>query len=157
MKVTSFSETWWDPMSKESNMARRKDHEIQRNEAVVAKEIEELRVAVGWGRLENKYDRILANSYAHFTLRENGHLVAFVNVLSDGIVDAFLLDLMVHPSMQRRGVGKALVDAAIAGLTNDGIRCIHVTFDAELERFYRGCGFHIFKGGIIDNDPMDEN
>jgi len=157
MKVTSFSETWWDPMSKESNMARRKDHEIQRNEAVVAKEIEELRVAVGWGRLENKYDRILANSYAHFTLRENGHLVAFVNVLSDGIVDAFLLDLMVHPSIQRRGVGKALVDAAIAGLTNDGIRCIHVTFDAELERFYRGCGFHIFKGGIIDNDPMDEN
>ena len=110
-------------------MTKRTDQQIQRNEVVAAKEIEELRAAVGWERLEDKYDKILANSYAHFTLREDGQLLAFVNILSDGIVDAFLLDLMVYPSIQRRGVGKALVDAAIAGLTNDGIRCNHVTFD----------------------------
>lgn len=138
-------------------MTRRRDQHIQRNAVVAAEEIEELRAAVGWERLENKYDQILANSHTRFTLREDGGLIAFVNVLSDGMVDAFLLDLMVHPSIQRRSVGKALVDAAIAGLTNYGIRCIHVTFDAELEGFYRGCGFHIFKGGIIDNDHRDQN
>jgi GNAT superfamily N-acetyltransferase len=126
--------------------------QIKRNEAVTAVEIEDLRVAVGWDRFENKYDKVLPNSYTHFTLRENNQLLAFVNVISDGISDAFLVDLMVHPSVQRRGIGRALVGRAIGELTADGIRCIQVTFDVHLERFYRHCGFYIFKGGIIDND-----
>jgi len=126
--------------------------QIKRNDVVTAKEIEDLRAAVGWERLENKYEKILANSYAHFTVREGSQLLAFVNVISDGIGDAFLVDLMVLPSVQRRGIARALVDAAVVGLTRDGIKCIQVTFDQELESFYRDCGFHIFKAGIIDND-----
>ena len=129
--------------------------QIIRNEAVTAQEIENLRASVGWDRFENKYDKILANSYAHFTVREAGQLLGFLNVISDGIGDAFLIDLMVHPSAQRRGIGRALVDAAIWGLTSDGIRCIQVTFDSKLESFYRECGFHIFSGGIIDNDERE--
>jgi GNAT superfamily N-acetyltransferase len=125
---------------------------VHRDEPVTAKEIEDLRAAVGWERMENKYDRILANSYAHFTVRSEGRLIGFVNVISDGIGDAFLVDLMAHPSAQRRGIGRALVTSAIAELTRDGIKCIQVTFDPELENFYRECGFHIFSGGIIDND-----
>jgi len=130
-------------------------HEIRRDEPVSAKEIESLRVAVGWERFENKYDRILPNSYAHFTVREGGRLIAFVNVISDGIGDAFLVDLIVHPDFQRRGFGHALVDAAVSALTADGIKCIQVTFHPELEPFYRHCGFHIFKAGIIDNDHRE--
>lgn len=126
--------------------------QIKRDEPVTPQEIEDLRAAVGWERLENKYDRILAHSYTHFTVRNAGKLVGFVNVISDGVADAFLLDLIVHPSVQRRGIGKALVDAAIAALTTDGIRCIQVTFDSDLEGFYRDRGFYIFKAGIIDND-----
>lgn len=131
------------------------DPQIKRNEVVTAREIEDLRASVGWDRFENKYDGILTKSYAHFTVREASQLLAFVNVISDGIGDAFLVDLMVHPSAQRRGIGRALVDAAIAGLTSDGIRCIQVTFDSKLESFYRECGFHIFGGGIIDNDDRE--
>jgi ribosomal protein S18 acetylase RimI-like enzyme len=128
------------------------DQQIKRGEVVKAKEIEDLRAAVGWERLPDKYDKILANSYTHFTMREDNELLGFVNVISDGIGDAFLVDLMVHPKVQRRGIGRALVDAAIDGLTRDGIKCIQVTFDPELESFYRACGFYIFRGGIIDND-----
>ena len=128
------------------------DQQIKRDEQVKAVEIEDLRDAVGWERLPGKYDRILANSYTHFTMREDGELLGFLNVISDGIGDAFLVDLMVHPKSQHRGIGRALVDAAIEGLTRDGIKCIQVTFDRELESFYRGCGFYIFGGGIIDND-----
>lgn len=127
-------------------------HEIRRDEPVSAKEIESLRAAVGWERYENKYDRILPNSYAHFTVREGGQLIAFVNVISDGIADAFLVDLIVHPDCQRHGLGQALVEAAVSELTADGIKCIQVTFNPEHEVFYRKCGFHIFKAGIIDND-----
>lgn len=128
------------------------DELVKRDDALTGKEIEDLRSAVGWERFPDKYDRILANSYTHFTVRRDNDLVGFVNVISDGVGDAFLVDLMVHPKAQHQGIGSALVNAAVEGLTGDGIKCIQVTFDPELESFYRACGFYIFKGGIIDND-----
>ena len=139
----------------DSDMPKPMSYQIERDKPVEAKEIESLRAAVGWEQLENKYDRILANSYAHFTVREDQQLLAFVNVISDGIDDAFLVDLIVHPSVQRRGLGRALVYAAVTALRADGIKCIQVTFNPELESFYRDCGFHIFKAGIIDNDHLE--
>jgi GNAT superfamily N-acetyltransferase len=123
---------------------------IKRDEPVAAEEIEALRVAVGWDRFENKYERIIPNSYTHFAIRTAGALVGFLNVISDGIGDAFLVDLMVQPAMQRRELGRALVKAAIEALKADGIKCIQVTFNPHLESFYRACGFHVFKAGIID-------
>jgi GNAT superfamily N-acetyltransferase len=126
--------------------------QVRRDEPVKAEEIEALRIAVGWEKFENKYDRIIPNSYTHFTIRKEGQLVGFVNVISDGIGDAFLVDLMVHPDIQRRGLGRALVGAAVTALTADGIKCIQVTFNPNLEEFYSSCGFYIFRAGIIDTD-----
>ena len=63
----------------------------------------------------------------------------------------FLVDLLVHPDFQGKGLGRRLVAEAVAQLTADGIKCIQVTFNPEHEAFYRSCGFHIFKAGIIDN------
>jgi GNAT superfamily N-acetyltransferase len=129
--------------------------QVKRDEPVGAREIEDLRAEVGWDRFEDKYDRVLLNSYAHFTARDEGRLVAFVNVISDGIGDAFLVDLLVHPRYQRRGLGRSLVEAAISEISTDGVRCIQVTFHPELEGFYRKCGFHVFKAGIIDNTQRE--
>lgn len=44
-------------------------------------------------------------------------LVGFVHLCSDGGAHAFVLDTMVHPDYQRRGIGRDLVQAAaIEGL-----------------------------------------
>jgi GNAT superfamily N-acetyltransferase len=124
---------------------------IQRNAPVNGAHIEDLRVAVGWDRMDGYYDRILARSYAHFSAHyDNGSLIAFVNVISDGIADAFLVDLMVHPDYQGAGLGQAIVAQAIEALRTDGIRVIQVIFDPHLEPFYSACGFHILQSGIID-------
>jgi GNAT superfamily N-acetyltransferase len=124
---------------------------IHRNAKLSGKQIENLRVTVGWDRMEGYYDRILARSYAHFSiLNDDGSLIAFVNVISDGIGDAFLVDLMVDPDYQDRGIGQALVTQAIEELRADGIRAIEVIFEPRLETFYRACGFHILQSGIID-------
>jgi ribosomal protein S18 acetylase RimI-like enzyme len=132
-------------------MSRRFRYPITRDQVVTGAEVEQLRVPVGWDPMEGRYDRILPHSYTHFTARTGLRLVGFLNVLSDGIGDAFLVDLMVHPDFQRQGIGTALVERAVADLTADGIRCIQVTFNPEQEAFYQKCGFHIFRGGIIDN------
>jgi GNAT superfamily N-acetyltransferase len=126
-------------------------HPVERDAKLSGTQIENLRVAIGWDRMDGYYDRILLRSYVHFSVHnDNGRLIAFVNVISDGIADAFLVDLMVHPDFQGRGIGQALVNQAIEGLRADGIRAIQVIFEPHLEPFYRACGFHIMQSGIID-------
>ena len=67
----------------------------------------------------------------HFSIQEDAQLIAFVNVISDGIADALLVDLMVHPNYQRQGLGRALATHAIRKLTSRGIACIQVIFDPD--------------------------
>lgn len=127
------------------------DYNILKNGPVNPKEIEDLREAVGWDRSGETYARILQQHYAYYTARSvNGKLVGYVSVLSDGITNAFLLDLMVHSDHQRTGLGSHLVKRSIRDMKQAGVRCIQVTFDDHLESLYSECGFHIFKGGIID-------
>ena len=131
------------------------DNLVERDQPVKSKEINALRDSVGWDHENGKYDIILKRTYTHYTVRSQGKLIGFINILSDGIGDAFLVDLMVHPEFQRKGIGRAIVKQAVQDLTADGVQCIQVTFNPENESFYRKLGFHIFKAGIIDNKPME--
>jgi len=122
---------------------------IERNAPLECSQIDALRLSVGWDVIPGQYQHTLARSYAYFSVQEGGQLVAFLNVLSDG-VDALLLDLMVHPAHQGRGLGQALVSHAVESLLADGITFIQVVFDPALEGFYRKCGFEIIRAGVID-------
>jgi GNAT superfamily N-acetyltransferase len=124
---------------------------IERDGPVTPGEIEALRVAVGWDASAGTYARVLPRHWAHYTARdEAGRLIAYTSVLSDGVADAFLLDLMVHPEHQQRGLGSALVRRVIADVRAAGIRALQVTFEEHLAPFYARCGFFLFGGGIID-------
>ena len=64
--------------------------EITRDRQVDPREIEDLREAVGWDRSEGTYQRVLASHYTYYTVRDqDGRLVAYMSVLSDGVADAF--------------------------------------------------------------------
>lgn len=128
---------------------------VERDKPVIGEEIESLRVAVGWDKFEGKYNYIQNKMYTHYTVRSNKSLIGFLNILSDGIGDAFLIDLMVHPDFQKKGIGSALVKKAIVDLKSEGIKCVQVTFCQPLEAFFKKFGFHICKAGIIDNDKME--
>jgi GNAT superfamily N-acetyltransferase len=126
-------------------------HEIIRDGHVAPEEIEDLRKAVGWDRCEGTYSAILKRLYAYYIVRtEDGRLIGYMSILSDGISDAFLLDLMVHPDFQGGRIGSQLVRRGIQDVKDAGIRCVQVTFDENLREFYTRCGFHIFGGGVID-------
>jgi N-acetylglutamate synthase-like GNAT family acetyltransferase len=125
--------------------------EILKDAIISPEEIEDLREAVGWDRSEGIYKEILKRHFAYYAARnQDGNLIAYMSVLSDGIADAFLLDLMVHPKYKNKGLGIKIVKKAITDIKEAGVKCVHVTFDENLESFYAKCGFHIFKGGIID-------
>jgi len=96
------------------------------------------------------YEPVLARSLTYVAAYEGDWLVGFVNVAWDGGVHAFLLDTTVHPDMQRRGVGTELVTRAAQEARRLGCNWLHVDFDGHLENFYRECGFHATKAGLID-------
>ena len=132
-------------------------YHIERDQPVTPDEINALRASVAWDLVDETYHQILERGYTHYSVRAEGQLVAFLNVLSDGIGDAFLVDLVVHRDFQRAHIGTAIVKQAVRDLTDDGVQCIQVTFNPENESFYESIGFHIFKAGIIDNKTMEVN
>jgi predicted N-acetyltransferase YhbS len=82
--------------------------------------------------------------------REEGRLVGFVNVAWDGGVHAFVLDTMVATDVARRGIGTALVTAAVDGARAAGCEWLHVDIDDHLRPFYfDACGFEPTNAGLI--------
>jgi GNAT superfamily N-acetyltransferase len=130
---------------------------IIKNGRVTDDEINGLRKAVKWEVLPGAYNKSLPKAYAYFTARDKGKLVGYVSIISDGVSDAFLNDLMVHPAYQGKNIGYNLVQAAARLIKSKKIQCLQVTFNPWNEKFYRKCGFHIFKAGIMDFKHMKVN
>lgn len=82
--------------------------------------------------------------------RYDDRFVGFVNVLWDGLVHAFIEDVMVDSSVRHHGVGVGLVHAARDGAAAAGCEFLHVGFDEELRPFYiDACGFAPTVGGLM--------
>ncbi len=92
-----------------------------------------------------------AHSLGWVVARDGGRLVGFVNVISDGLVHAWIQDVMVAESVGRQGVGTALVRAAAAGAWAAGCEMLHVDFEPDLTSFYiDACGFTPAPAGLLD-------
>jgi GNAT superfamily N-acetyltransferase len=83
--------------------------------------------------------------------RQQGQFVGFVNVLWDGLVHAFIEDVMVDEAVRGQGVGVGVVHAARDGATAAGCEFLHVGFGDELAPFYLdACGFTPTGGGLME-------
>jgi len=123
--------------------------QIYQNAKISGKLVENLREEVGWERMDGEYDAVLGRSHFHLSILDEGALVGFVNVISDGQSFAFLCDLMVSPLLGGQGAGRALVELAVRLLREQGVRTVQVVFDPALEGFYRACGFEVYAGGSV--------
>jgi GNAT superfamily N-acetyltransferase len=98
--------------------------------------------ASAWaGHTERSFQSVLSKSLFYVCAYENGRLVGFVNVATDGGQHAFILDTSVHREKRRNGVGKALVRKAIEEASRVGVTWLHVDYEPELLGFYEACGF----------------
>lgn len=112
-----------------------------------------LRRAVGWEVREEALRKTVGCCYLSVGCFDGEALVGYVEVLSDGVDDAFIRNLLVAPVYQRRGVALGLLRTLLKRLRHDGIKTVNVLFQPELAELYRQAGFRIISGGIIDNDP----
>ncbi len=119
------------------------------NPTISLQAIYDLRESVGWERQEDDYPAALKGYWATVGgFDTSGTLVAWCAILSDGVRHAVLLDVIVDPSQQRQGIGKALVRKAVEYIREHGISTIHVDFEPETTAFYKSCGFQVGLGGI---------
>jgi len=82
--------------------------------------------------------------------RTGERLAGFVNVVSDGLVHAWIQDTMVASDARGRGIGTELVGYAARGARQAGCDWLHVDFDDDLRAFYfDSCGFRPTNAGLI--------
>jgi len=113
----------------------------QYNETVSAKALSDLRESVGWNRMESEYSNPLMTSYYHIAVYEDDKMVGYIDSVSNGVTDAYIQDLMVHPDYQGKGLGTELMNQMITYLKENRIYIISVVFEESLKPFYARFGF----------------
>ena len=90
------------------------------------------------------------HSLGWVTARRGQELVGFVNVVWDGLVHAWIQDVMVAAASRHRRIGVGLVSRARDEAANAGCEFLHVDFDEHLRRFYiEECGFQPAYAGLM--------
>ena len=119
------------------------------NPEVSNDELNALFSAAWSGHVQGNFQATLRHSLAYVCAYTEGRLVGFAKLAWDGGVHAFLLDITVHPEVQRRGVGTLLVKKAVEVSQAEGMHWLHVDYEPHLEEFYKRCGFRSTKAGLI--------
>jgi GNAT superfamily N-acetyltransferase len=122
----------------------------QVNPGLTNAELDQL-YAVSWPNHRAPYDfrRELALALAYVGAYEGDELIGFVRLAWDGSVHAFLLEPTVRPDFRRRGIGRTLVERAVAVARERGMEWVHVDYEPHLAEFYRACGFTPTDAGLI--------
>ena len=86
-------------------------------------------------------DAMIANSFAVFAAFDDaGRLIGMARALSDGVSDAYILDVVVDPEFRSRGIGRTLVKRLAEYLASFGIDWIVCIGVPGTEAFYRAAG-----------------
>lgn len=77
-------------------------------------------------------------------------------MLWDGLVHAWIQDVMVSSAARRQGIGVRLIHVARDEAKSVGCEWLHVDFEDHLRLFYYGAaGFAATNGGLIDLTKLD--
>jgi len=99
----------------------------------------------------NWVDQTQRYSLGWIITRQGDRFVGFANVLWDGLVHAYLEDVMVAGDLRHHHIGVALVHTARDAARTAGCEFLHVNFEAGLRSFYiDACGFTPVQGGLME-------
>ena len=100
--------------------------------------------AAGWFSPSDpapEFDAMIANSFAvSAAFDPAGRLVGMARALSDGVSDAYILDVVVDPAYRSQGIGREIVKRLADHLASFGIDWIVCVGVPGTEAFYRAAG-----------------
>jgi ribosomal protein S18 acetylase RimI-like enzyme len=103
-------------------------------------------LAVGWPRRETlDIQKAFESSFAVAFVIENDKLVGFGRAISDGVLQAAIYDVVVHPDYQKRGIGWQIVERLLPRIA----QCNVILYASPgKENFYSKLGFRKMKTGM---------
>ncbi|RXE55441.1 GCN5 family acetyltransferase [Methanoculleus taiwanensis] len=95
-------------------------------------------------------DALVRGSFAFAVAveRESGRAVGMGRVISDGVSDGYIQDLVVLPDYRGRGIGKMLVAALLEQCKTAGLGWIGLIAEPGTEEFYQPMGFSRLEGFV---------
>lgn len=81
------------------------------------------------------------NSWCHVSIYDKNQLIAFGRMISDGIYQALICDVMVDPTYQNKGLGKAIIESLVTKCRENGIQSIQLFSAKGKQHFYKKLGF----------------
>jgi len=76
-----------------------------------------LRDAAGWGDISlSKAQQVLANSLHGVTAYDGETAIGMARIIGDGVINAYIQDVVIAPNYRGKGVGKAVILALISDI-----------------------------------------
>jgi ribosomal protein S18 acetylase RimI-like enzyme len=100
--------------------------------------------AVGWTAYTRDPEglaRAVANSTYVASLWEGERLVGLARVLSDDVSICYLQDILVHPQLQGRGLGRRMVEHCLERFAHVRQKVLLTDDEERQKRFYAALGF----------------
>jgi ribosomal protein S18 acetylase RimI-like enzyme len=80
-------------------------------------------------------------SFAVAVDTKTGKAVGMGRVISDGVSDGYIQDLVVVPEYRKSGIGREMVSALVERCLESGITWIALIAEPDTEKFYQPLGF----------------
>jgi len=99
----------------------------------------------GWNQEYNFSIQDLANaiqnSWYSMSIYDSDKLIGFGRVIADGVHHALIVDLIIHPDYQNKGLGSRLLDMLVSKCKKNKIRDIQLFSAKDKYAFYEKFGF----------------
>ena len=136
------------------------DIEYNVNDTVTSEEMQSLEESVGLGpHRDLERNRVaLAGSLFLGTARCNGQLVGMLRLIGDGAYILHHAGISVHPDFQRKGVGRKLMEMAMAFAketkvgSGDDLGEFTLFANTGADAFFEKLGFSVVPNGMVLTD-----
>lgn len=99
----------------------------------------------GWNSkgLYSKDDlyRAINNSWYLISVYYDDKLIGFGRIISDGVYQTFIGDMIVHPDYQNKGIGRKVLNLLIEKCKMSGIQWVQLSCAKGKKDFYKKFGF----------------
>jgi len=145
----------------EDDGSRLNEIEIIHTDEWPTEEIVELYKAGGWWK--DSYDpshvpSLLKGSAVFLIVyhRTEKRAVGMGRLVSDGVSDGYIQDLVVLPHLRGKGIGKLMVKELVRSAKERGLVWIGLISEEGKNGFYEKLGFKVFEGTPMIYDPERE-
>jgi ribosomal protein S18 acetylase RimI-like enzyme len=96
------------------------------------------------GRTPQEYEASYRTSFRSVFVRDGETFVGTARILSDGVCNAYLVDVWTATPYRRRGVGSEIVRRLLGAVPGQHV----ALFTDDMQLFYRQLGFEVERDGM---------